>query len=398
MRFHIGAAALVLSLLVSSAASARPQKNEAPATAQPLEQKSGKYAVTLRLPPGGVFADEEAQIEFRLVDASAEDPVLGAPGVIRAKIEATITMPAMASMPSYRETAHAESVPGEYGVHPSFPHGGAYLLTLDIAPPGDQPFTVSFPFRVGDADPLRPPAPKPFFVEVSAKPDAPRAGEEADIHFVIRDRTNPKAIVRDFDIAHTKIFHLLIVRDDLGEFAHEHPEQLPDGSFHLRFAFPTEGTYHLFADVAPRARGSQVLMGTLEVKPAKSAPKPAPFVVGQADTGLTKVVDGIKVTLTPQPGFVTRQQTIWSFELVDASTGKPITDLEPYLGAMGHMILVHEDGTTFVHCHPDETASTAGGQVPFIVRLPKPGRYRAWAQFQRGGRVSTFDFVVSAGG
>jgi hypothetical protein len=51
-----------------------------------------------------------------------------------------------------------------------------------------------------------------------------------------------------------------------------------------------------------------------------------------------------------------------------------------------------------VHSHPDEAdeSAGAGGRVAFAVRLPKPGLYKAWAQFQRGGRVVTADFVVAA--
>ena len=60
------------------------------------------------------------------------------------------------------------------------------------------------------------------------------------------------------------------------------------------------------------------------------------------------------------------------------------------------MVLVHEDGVTYVHSHPDDTRPNVGkdGVVPFLARFAKAGRYRCWAQFQRGGKVLTVDFVV----
>jgi hypothetical protein len=382
--------ALVLAA-VAVAASARG--SEKPASACANTVREGKYAVTLRLPPGGLYAGEETEIEFRVVDASADDPVLGPPGVIRATIAATIGMPAMPGMPKYEEQAHVESVPGDYGVHPTFPHGGDYLLTLRIAPPVGDPFTVRFPLEVKDADPSRPPAPLPYFLEVESKPGKPRAGEPADLRFVVRDRANPKAIHRDFDVAHTKLFHLMIVRKDLGAFAHEHPEQTPDGSFTLRFAFPTEGTYQLFSDVAPRGRGSQVLVGTVEVKGSKAAPKATPYTLA-AEGDLTRTVDGTRVQLVREPAVpVARANNTWTFALADAATGAP-AELEPYLGAMGHLVLVHQDGETYVHSHPDEADGHSGGPVSFAVRFPKPGLYKAWGQFQRAGRILTADFVV----
>src|SRR5205085_6913516 len=80
-------------------------------------------------------------------------------------------------------------------------------------------------------------------------------------------------------------------------------------------------------------------------------------------------------------------------------TGAPITNIEPWLGAMAHLILIHEDGTTFVHSHPDEADPTNGktGQITFLARFPKPGVYRGWLQFQRGGKVETAAFTITAG-
>ena len=84
--------------------------------------------------------------------------------------------------------------------------------------------------------------------------------------------------------------------------------------------------------------------------------------------------------------------------LTDAATGQAVTDLDPYLGAMGHLILIHQDGVTFVHSHPDERVPGVGrdGTVPFLARFPKAGFYRGWSQFQRRGSILTTDFIVQA--
>ncbi len=88
-----------------------------------------------------------------------------------------------------------------------------------------------------------------------------------------------------------------------------------------------------------------------------------------------------------------------AFSLKDAATAQAVTDIQPWLGAMGHLLLVDQDGVTFVHSHPDERRPDAGrsGTVPFLVRFPKPGLYRGWAQFQRHGQVLTADFIVRVG-
>jgi hypothetical protein len=78
--------------------------------------------------------------------------------------------------------------------------------------------------------------------------------------------------------------------------------------------------------------------------------------------------------------------------------GRPVNDLEPWLGALGHLLLIHQDGETFAHAHPDERERGVGrdGRIPFLVRLPKPGPYKGWLQFQRKGKVETVEVSVTA--
>ena len=141
--------------------------------ADSASREASKYRITLRLPTDGLFAGEEQQLELRLRDQSRVDPVLGAMAVIRARIDATIAMPAMPTMPRIVEQAHPEAVPGDYGLHPSFAHGGDYLLTLRIAPPADVAFTLSFPLAVADEAPARKPRVKPFPVLASVVVEDP---------------------------------------------------------------------------------------------------------------------------------------------------------------------------------------------------------------------------------
>ena len=71
--------------------------------------------------------------------------------------------------------------------------------------------------------------------------------------------------VTDFDVVHERLMHVFIVRDDLAFFAHEHPERAGRGLFRLRFRFPAPGRYRVFADVAPKDAGAQILTGEVLV-------------------------------------------------------------------------------------------------------------------------------------
>jgi hypothetical protein len=357
-------------------------------------KRVGKYAVELRMPVDGLFAEEEVDVEFRVMDMSDEDPVQGGAPVVKATVTAQTTMPSMPSMPKQKPSTHTEAVPGDYGVIVYFPHGGEYQIDLTITPPGEKAFTVSFRVPVQDAgDPKkRKPKPKPFTLTLTANPRAPKVGEPVELTLTIKNRATGK-VVKDFDIAHEQLMHLIVVSKDLSQFAHEHPELQSDGRFTIRYTFPTGGEYRLFADVAPKGAGSQVLMQPLKVSGT------APDVSEWKPVTTLEAVGGVQANLKNSASNLPARRSITlTFDLKASGAGGAVTDLQPWLGAMGHLILIHRDGTTFVHSHPDETDATNGknGKLDFLARLPKPGIYRGWLQFQRGGQVWTAPFTVAA--
>jgi hypothetical protein len=386
------------ALFAASPAVAKPIAPLEIAAQNPVK-KVGKYAVELRIPEGGIFAEEAIDIEFRLTNTADNDPVLGAAGVVRAKSAAKITMPSMPGMPAQLPKIHTEGVPGDYGIECFFPHGGDYQIDLTITIPGEpKPLSVAFTVDVQDAQAAknRKPRPKPYFIELVNAPAA-KAGEPANLRFAIRE-AKTKKLVADFDIAHEKEFHLIMVSKDLGWFVHEHPEKQSDGTFTFTQAFPAGGEYRIFADVAPRNAGSQVLGTSLKVAGAKPT-----WDITLKPTPMMLEMEGVKASLDAQskPLPIGKSAPL-TFVLTDPAAGKPILDLEPYLGAYGHLMLIHQDGQTFVHSHPAEDdagiAASKVGRVTFNARFPKTGRYKAWGQFQRGGKVLTFPFVFDVKG
>ena len=110
-------------------------------------------------------------------------------------------------------------------------------------------------------------------------------------------------------------------------------------------------------------------------------------------SGSEQAVGGLRIVMeadSPAP----RRETALRFVLSDASTGLPVTDLEPYLGAPGHLLVVNQDLTAAMHGHP-EGSRDSGPKVTFDPVFPAPGRYKMWVQFQRRGAVVTAAFVVT---
>ena len=161
------------------------------AAADAPRQNAGPYLVTLRLPPDGLYAQEEMQIEFRIEDTTRPDPLTVYTAVIRATPEAVIDMPAMAGMPPFTEIAHAEGTPGDYGIHPTFAHGGEFRLRLTVQPGA----IAEFPLTVLDSAARRKRLPPRYTLELTTDPKKPKAGEPVEFRLTVRDRDNRNAPV-----------------------------------------------------------------------------------------------------------------------------------------------------------------------------------------------------------
>ena len=204
-------------------------------------------------------------------------------------------------------------------------------------------------------------------------------------------------VLRDLARVHEYLLHLIVVSDDLSFFDHVHPEPQADGTFVIEYRFPAEGNFLLFADVTPKGARSQVFRLPVATGSASSnasvtlVPSPALAKPLAADGGT--VAELHTSPRTPIAGV--HSQLLFRL----AKNGQPVTDLAPYIGAMGHCVIISEDTQTYLHCHPEQlfnpTPDARGGpEVPFHTHFPKPGRYKVWGQFKRGEQVLVADFVL----
>ena len=76
--------------------------------------------------------------------------------------------------------------------------------------------------------------------------------------------------------------------------------------------------------------------------------------------------------------------------------GRRVEDVEPFLGARGHLVALREGDLAFLHVHPQSKASE-GREIRFGVEYPSPGRYRLFLQFRHDGRVQTAAFTQEVG-
>ena len=239
-----------------------------------------------------------------------------------------------------------------------------------------------------------------YLLDVKLVPAAPAPAAPARFRLTVL-HPDSKMPVRDFAVVHDKRFHLFVVSQDLEDFAHIHPEQDDDGSWVIDHTLARPGYYRVYADFLPVGGTPQVLARTLATSAhdgdlSTAVPKLTP------DSALVKSAEGttVRLTVLPSTPIVAGRTVKLQYHLTDR--GAPVTDLEPYLAAWGHTLVLSEDALEYVHAHPLEylpldAADVKGGpDVTFDATFPKPGRYRLWTQFKRRGTVSTTSFTVEA--
>lgn len=194
-----------------------------------------------------------------------------------------------------------------------------------------------------------------------------------------------RAIVRKFWMVHERPLHLFVIGDGLEYFTHDHPVQQRDGVFMLDVRLPRRGPYMAIAEFLPEGATPQMFQQVFTTGEPFARP------VNPAVDVAPKTVDGARVSLDASKATAGGAKPL-AFRLEDAVSGTPVGDLEPYLGASAHLLIVAVDLTEAVHAHPVEAGP--GPAIAFAPLVPRPGRYKVWIQFQRAGRVSTAAFVI----
>lgn len=206
-------------------------------------------------------------------------------------------------------------------------------------------------------------------------------------------------VVTEFDTFQEKLMHLIVVSDDLQVFNHLHPTYKQNGRFEVEVTFPQAGNYTIFSDYKPSGQQEEVSILKTKVPgnsrervpdPNQSAPK--------ITLNTTKIVADTKVNLTfSQPTLKVGQEVMLTFELKQAGNEQAITDLQPYLGEKGHLVILKQSSplteADYIHAHAIKDPS--GEKVQFMTSFPQPGKYKLWGQFNRNGKIVVADFWVN---
>ncbi|MFF7093107.1 hypothetical protein ACFY9A_12015 [Streptomyces rubradiris] len=221
------------------------------------------------------------------------------------------------------------------------------------------------------------------------KTPAVTAGRKTGLRFaVVRDATGRPLTA--YQEEHTKELHLVIASRDLTHYRHLHPTRAADGTWSAPLTLPRAGVYRVFADFTPDGGEGLTLSADLTASGAYTpAPLPAPATTAE--------VDGYQVSLRGRlsPG---RDSEL---TLGVTRDGKPVRDLQPYLGAYGHLVALRSGDLGYLHVHPGgepgDGRTRPGPNISFTTTAPSTGTYRLFLDFKHAGRVHTAAFTVRAG-
>ena len=229
---------------------------------------------------------------------------------------------------------------------------------------------------------------KTYAMKFAPTPMQLTAGQPSQLVFTPQEVGNEAAPV-PLAVVHEKKIHLIIVSKDLGQFYHEHPEYTAQGNYKANYTFPKGGDYVLFQDYTPTGSGHQLGRQPITVKGAAYAP------VKFKNDDMTWEKDGYQATLAFDKSLQTGQ--LLGMKISITKNGQPVTNLDNYLGALGHVVVISEDTERYLHVHPNDQADK-GPTISFNTNFEKPGLYRVFLQFNHAGKIHTGDFTINVKG
>jgi hypothetical protein len=239
------------------------------------------------------------------------------------------------------------------------------------------------------------------------------------------DRINMGRVIPD----HNHLMHLFLISlPGMDRMWHLHPERLKGGAFADDLPSMPAGQYKVFADVVDERGFPWTLVGTTELPQIDgkamagddSSWSGAPLLTTRQESNISQLPDGGRIVWERASGPLKSNVAMGFKFSVQDEDGRPVQDMEPYMGMAGHAEFVRTDFSVFAHVHPSGSVpmaslelaqaglmsdassmpavmamagTTPPGPLPAVVSFPygfpQPGNYRIFVQVKRASQVET---------
>ncbi|HTS30396.1 MAG TPA: hypothetical protein VMH81_31200 [Bryobacteraceae bacterium] len=218
---------------------------------------------------------------------------------------------------------------------------------------------------------------------------------------------------------HNHLMHLYVIHvPEMDLVWHLHPERGPDGNFTQSLPAMPGGHYALYGDVVHAIGIGETAVGEIEVPNIAGNPLTGddaagagpPLANADYSRATSPLPHGYRMVWDRGTGKLqAKRLSEFRFRLEDPD-GKPATDVELYMGMLGHAAFVADDRSVFAHVHPSGSApmpaialaqpdnphaghtmtqSGLPAEAAFPYGFPKAGHYRIFVQMKRAGEIST---------
>jgi len=242
---------------------------------------------------------------------------------------------------------------------------------------------------------------KSYRMDYSSDPVQIEAGKAATLTFRPIDESNEAALV-PLDIVHEKKIHMMVFSKDLSYFEHIHPEYTASGDHIIDVLAESEdytkgrglketkflsgGDYFIFLDYTPSKAANQIEKIPIKVSGKEKAQIPL------GDERLVWEGDGYTVKLGADKYFAIK--TPIQLQINITKDGKAVNNLDNYLGALAHMVILSEDIEEYLHVHPMESETT-GPDIYLHTNFPRESKYKVFMQFNHNGVIHTTNFILN---
>jgi hypothetical protein len=207
------------------------------------------------------------------------------------------------------------------------------------------------------------------------------AGKPAQFQLTLKDAAGKPLGPDGLKVVHEEKIHLLALDPSLTDYQHAHPVAGGAPGVYTFTLTPMKGgEYVAYAEITPADTGAEALL-------------PLSFVVegeaGKADKPVSNEASAGGYTfklLLPDGGVVAGKEQLGGLSVTSAAGTK--AELEPLMGAPGHIVAFSEDRKEVSHFH------AGGADLMTTFHFGSGGYKRVFAQVKIGGKVITAPFGI----
>lgn len=222
-------------------------------------------------------------------------------------------------------------------------------------------------------------------------PCSPMRGQPCEVTFRLMTPDGRPLTDAELAIVHTRPLHTMIVDSSLRDYHHLHPIYDPERQcFVCQFTPNLQTSYTMWNDFTVKGEEAPTHL-RLALDTMRGATLPARVIPSSEVEA-----EGIRVRIQSESPLRAGAATSLSLDIRGAD-GRPVTDLEPIMGAYAHLVAFSADGQHFLHTHPmgrePQSASERGtSPLYFHVTPETPGPVQFFLQIQRDGKILTLPF------